>query len=462
MPTYWSDRGEAVMDGEPPVWVWGGIPGERAEVRTRKSGQHRQYVVFERTEQPSPHRVEPPCDRFTSCGGCPWMHLDVIGQADARVSRVQEVFDAERIPVQVSPLVASPDGLQDFRHVSKLLAGVSDQGNYRLGAPARFSRRIVSIPECNVLTPELRAVTLAAAHAMIDLDVRPFHEGRGLLRYLQARQSRETGKILLTIVAGYRARILDRFAEAIMAAVPQVSGAHLHINERDDNNIFDRDEEGLVRTQVIFGDAHLEERVGDALVRVGPSDFFQTNPGVGELLVQHVLDSAKLDKGVPVVDLYCGVGGTTLNAAKRTEWALGVEVNSVAIQHARAAASSQVIPAEFLAGSVDEVLESQHKRLSGMRPVVLVNPARRGLEEGVGQAIRGLNPRRLVYTSCSPRNLARDLAGFVAEGWTVESVVPFDMFPNTQHVEVVATLVPADAGEGVTRRAPRRRTVKRR
>lgn len=462
-PTLWSDKGEAIMDGEPPVWVWGGIPGETAQVQTRRSGQNRQYVVFKGTEQASEHRVEPPCGRYTACGGCPWMHVDAVGQADARVGLVQRAFDNEDIRVQVQDLVTVPDGLQNFRHVSKLVCGVSDRGNYRLGAPGRFNRRIVSIPECNILTPALREVTLAATHAMIDLDVRPYVHGEGgLLRYVQVRQSLETGNILVTLIGAYRARILDRMAEAVSSKVPAVVGVHLHVNEREDNNIYDRDEEGLVPTYRIFGQETLTERVGQAKVQVGPTDFFQTNPAIGRLLVDEILEQAKLADGVPVLDLYCGVGGTTLNAAKVSGWALGIEGNATAIAHARAAAASQVIPAEFVAGSVDEVLAAQSKRLAELRPVVLVNPARRGLEEGVGAAIRALRPRRIVYTSCNPKALARDVAGFVEEGWSVTSVKPFDMFPNTQHVEVVAVLLPPEGEDVQGKRAPRRRVVKKR
>ena len=462
-PTSWSDKGEAVMDGEPPVWVWGGIPGESAYVQTRRSGQNRQYVVFKGTDEPSKNRVEPPCTRYTACGGCPWLHVDGPGQADARVSLVQRAFDGENISVQVQDLVSVPDGLENFRHVSKLVCGVSDRGNYRLGAPGRFNRRIVSIPQCNILTPTLREVTLAATHAMIDLDVRPYVHGEGgLLRYVQVRQSLETGDVMVTLIGAYRARILDRMAETIASKVPAVIGVHLHVNEREDNNIYDRDEDGIVPTYVIFGKETLTEKVGQVKVQVGPTDFFQTNPAVGRLLVDEIIEQAKLSDGVPVVDLYCGVGGTTLNAAKITGWALGIEGNTTAIAHARAAAGSQVIPAEFVAGSVDEVLEAQQKRLAELRPVVLVNPARRGLEEGVGAAIRLLRPRRIVYTSCNPKALARDVAGFVEEGWSVTSVKPFDMFPNTQHVEVVAVLLPPEGDDVQGKRAPRRRTVKKR
>ena len=309
-PTWWSDKGEAVVDGEPPVWVWGGIPGESAQVQTRRAGQNREYVVFKGTQAPSKHRVEPPCVRYVACGGCPWLHVDGPGQADARVSLVQRAFEGENIQVQVQDLVTVPDGLENFRHVSKLVCGVSDQGNYRLGAPGRFNRRIVTIPSCNILTPLLRQVTLAATHAMIDLDVRPYVQGEGgLLRYVQVRQSLETGNVLVTLVVAYQARILDRMAEAISSKLASVVGVHLHVNEREDNNIYDRDEDGIVPTVRIFGQETLTERVGQVKVQVGPTDFFQTNPAVGHLLVDEIIEQAKLADGVPVVDLYCGVGG---------------------------------------------------------------------------------------------------------------------------------------------------------
>ena len=160
------------------------------------------------------------------------------------------------------------------------------------------------------------------------------------------------------------------------------------------------------------------------------------------------------------MDLYCGVGGFALAAASRSSWALGVESNGGAVRRARETASAGNIPAEFVHSEVLEALPALERRLEGLRPVVVVNPARRGLEEGVLEGISKLNPSKVIYVSCNPKAMARDLADAVKTGWKIGRVVPYDMFPNTSHVEVVAELEPVRSGDGPSRRMPLRKVVR--
>ena len=460
-PDYWGARGEAVVRGkQKPLLVWQGIPGETARVEIRQRGNHQSYAQWVESDRPDDFRVEPQCARFHPCGSCPLMHLDPDGQRDARRELVLYALRGEGLDdVKVGQVVPSPDGDEDFRHVIKLIAGYSDRGRPQLGAPGRFTRRVVPIPECHVVHPALRELTRAAAHHMIDLDVRPFDGERGLLRYIQARRSRKTGRILVTLVARYDTRVLYRYAERIALACEDVVGVHLHINERHDNAIFERDEEGEVRTMRLMGETFLTDSLLGVDYHIGPADFFQTNPSMAEVLYQDAIDATGAQDGVPIVDLYSGVGGFALALAGVTGWAVGVESNASAVRRARQAASSQRVPAEFLRSEVADALPGLKKRLANRRPVVIVDPARRGLEADVALGVLALDPRRIVYVSCSPKSLARDLAKFTARGWTVESVQPYDMFPNTPHLELLCVLNPPDGGEAPVGRGPRRRVV---
>jgi len=461
-PSFWSPRGEAVCPGEhKPLLVWQGIPGDQCRVEVRGRGQQQVYSHWVTSREPDARRVEPACDRFHPCGGCPLMHVTVEAQHDARTWLVVDALEREGVgDVEVLPMKASPDGETDFRHVLKLLAGYSDRGRPQLGAPGRFTRRVVPIPDCHVVHPDLRMLTKSAAHQMIELDVRPFDGERGLLRYIQARRSRKTGELLVTLVVNYDARIVSTFAEAIARTVDKVVGVHVHVNERSDNAIFERDEEGEIHTRRLLGEDFLVESLAGVDYHVGPTDFFQTNPSVAEVLYADVVAAAE-GEGVPVVDLYSGVGGFALALAPKTGWALGVESNAGAVRRARQAASAGRVPAEFVRGVVEEVLPDLCKRLEGRRPVVVVDPARRGLEGAVAKGILELHPRRVVYVSCSPRSLAKDLSEFLERGWTVHSLQPYDMFPQTAHVELVAVLDPPDADDLPAKRAPRRRVVSR-
>lgn len=463
-PVRWLPRGEALVEGQYPLVVWSGIPGETCRVRIEHRGHNQTYAVWLDAEPRHEHRVDPPCDRYRLCGGCPMMHLSETGQQTAHRQRVgAALHDAGLHDVTFGRWHASPDGLEDFRHVIKLGFGRSDRGRTRVGAWGRRTRQIIPIPKCNVAHPALNRTMNALAHHTIELDIWPWEPetGRGCLRAAVLRVSRATGEVHVTLVAGQHNNRLADLAEAIVMGVSEVVGVAVHYNGAPGNNIFEHDEDGVIGVRHLEGKGILVERLGEVEYDIGPGDFFQTNPAMAEVLYERTLLGMKLEKEVPVVDLYSGVGGIALQAARITGWALGIEEIDGAVLRARESARRQHIPAEFVAGDVGEILPEVAKRVADARPVVSVNPARRGLEPGVVEHILALRPRTIAYISCNPRALARDLVAFKEAGFTVAPLELFDMFPNTAHVEVLAILESPDAGADAVGRAPRRRRVSR-
>jgi 23S rRNA (uracil1939-C5)-methyltransferase len=463
-PRAWNSRGEAVdFTQRPRIAVWRGIPGERASVKVVYRGQNRIQARWIRSEKPDESRVVPPCDRYDLCGGCPLMHLDATGQADARWEIVRGQLDLVGLQdVPVEGLVPSPDGLTEYRTSLRLVVGHSDHGAVRIGAPGRGTRRPIPIPQCLVVSEDLRRLMRTLAGRVIDLEIWPYDEGRGLLRYVVARQSRATGEILLTLVAGQKDRILNQLADELTQRIDQLVGVHLHLNDEPGNSFFDRDEMGEVRTRNLLGQDTIVDRLAGVEFRIGPGDFFQTNPAMADRLMRDVITLVEPEEGLPIIDAYSGVGGFALALAQHTGWSLGIEELGGAVRRARNSASAQRIPAEFLHAPVAQALGDLGRRLTGRRPVVIADPARRGLEPGVVQAIHELNPERVILVSCNPAALARDLAEFRELGWQIERVRPYDMFPNTPHVELVTRLRPPDGGaRGPLGRGPRRRKVRR-
>lgn len=463
-PAEWTFRGETgVHTRHGPLVIWGGIPGEASDVKILHEGQNRAYGSWQHAETPHPHRVEPKCGRYHLCGGCPLMHLTPEGQRDARRTLVRQALEAEELgQVPVSEVKPCPDGEEDFRWVIKLGVGYSDHGRLRVGAWGRRTRNIIPIPQCHVAAPVLRRVMGQVAHHVIEAELEPYNPETddGVIRAIVLRGSRARNEVLVTFVVGRRVKRLHDVAEAV-AAAGEVVGVVVHVNYEEGNAIYTRDEEGAVRTRTMGGRPYLEEVLGDVTYRIGPGDFFQTNPAMAEVLYADVLKELALEEGTPFVDLYCGVGGLALQAARTTGWALGVEGLEGAVSSAREAAARQKIPAEFHVGDVGEVATELAPRLAPTRPVVSVNPSRRGLEEGVVDAVLALKPRRLAYISCNPRALARDLMAFQKGGMRVQRVDLFDMFPQTAHVEAVAYLVPEQPDDGVSRRAPKRKVLPR-
>lgn len=391
------------------------------------------------------------------------MHLDPAGQARARTQIVRDALAEARLgSVEVGPLVPCPDGRAGFRHVVKVGFAMSDTGRIKIGAWGRNNREIVPIPQCVVAAPILRKTMISLAHHTIEFGIEPWDTGRrrGVLRSAVLRASRTTGEVLVTLVAGRRDRVLNDLAEELARSVNAVVGVWLHLNDGVGNAIYQRDDQGVVGVLPLVGKECIEERLNDITYRIGPGDFFQTNPSVAEVLYSRTLDRLNLSEGDAVIDLYSGVGGLALQAAKRTGFALGVEEVDGAVTRARESARLNRLPAEFLQGQVLEVAPELTKRFAGTGPKVIVDPARRGLEDGVIDAILALSPSAIAYVSCNPRSMARDLSVFAARGWRIGMVEPFDMFPHSPHVECVVTLEPPVGAEVPSRRAPKRQLAR--
>ncbi len=466
----WTPKGEVEVYGpdrpqhRKQLVFFGGIPGERAQVKVTSVGKNRAYGFWVDSEQPSPVRVTPPCEKFGPCGGCPLMHVTPKAASEIKRDMMANTLrEAGLGDVPIGKWHDCPDGQENFRHVVKIGWGRSDKGRIRLGAWGRNQRHIIPIPHCNVATPTLRRAMNALAHHAIEMELWPWERqtGAGVMRSAVLRQSRTTGEIMVTLIAGKRIRQLTDYAEAIANGVSEVVGVWLHVNDDPGNSIYVRDGDGVLGVRALCGKATIDEELNGIRYGIGPGDFFQTNPSVAEVLYARTIERLQLEEGVPVLDLFCGVGGFALQAARVTGWALGIEDIDSAVQRAREAARrNEIRGAEFLSDRVDLALPDLQKRLGKKRPVITVNPPRRGLEPSVIEGMLALNPRKIAYISCGARALARDLAIFRTAGFDIGEVELFDMFPNTAHYESLTVLTAPDA-DSVTSRAPRRKVVRK-
>lgn len=390
------------------------------------------------------------------------MHLNASGQADAHWDIVRQALDGENLQsVSITNHYPSPDGLSDFRYVVKLGVGLSDHGHLRVGAWGRGTRNIIPIPKCTVAAPILRRTMNSVAHFVIEHNLQPYNPTteEGILRSVVLRASRTTGEVMVTLIAGQRERKLLDFAEELAQNAVEIAGIWLHVNPDPGNAIFTRAPSGDIVIRRLVGNPIITEQIGDITYDIGPGDFFQTNPSTAKILYDRALERLELTKESAFLDLYCGVGGLALQAAKTAGWVLGVEEADGAVQRARDAARKNNLSIDFISERVIWAVEDIKKRMNGLVPVISVNPARRGLEEGVVDAIVALNPSKVAYISCNPRAMAEDLCKFVEHGFEIGDVEVFEMFPNTAHMECLVVLTNPKAGES-KRRVPKRRVAR--
>lgn len=427
-PDAWSSRGEALGPSQAPkgprrIRVFGGIPGEDAEVERVGHGAHEAYAIWRASPTPAASRVAVPCPQYVACGGCPWMHLDAAAAREARRGLIVEALAAMALgPGGVDPVVPCPDGDAGYRTVVKLVAKDTPAG-VRFGGYGRHSHDVVPVTDCLALHPRLRQFTRRD----------PIPAPPGLIRALIVRTSRVDGRLLATLVVRAESRLVD----AIAARLP-ADGVHIHVNPHPGDALLAAD--GATRR--VRGIDTLEERFGDLRLHIGPTDFYQTNPAT----------AARLWADLPLpgdrlLDLYGGVGAVALALALRSRaggaalTVLGVEESPAAVARAQAnvVANRAALPgvdATFVAERMVDFVAPD----GWVGAMVVVDPPRRGLEPGVAERVVALRPDPLVYVSCHPDSLGRDLARLVGLGMRVERVTPYDMFPNTPHVETVVVL----------------------
>ena len=347
--------------------------------------------------------------------------------------------------------------------VSKLVAGRARHGALRLGARNRDGA-IVPIPDCIVTDADLNNLGKQITFLLDRLQIFPYTpKHKSGVRNIVMRKSALNGRILVTIVATRRTFHLESLAEHIAELSFNIQGVHLHLNNEQGNAIFVRDNQGRAKTSVLYGHRTLRERVGGTDYIMGPGDFFQVNLEVAHILRNAVVEFSKRFSKYPMVDLYCGVGFFALELAKVHGWCVGIEMVDAAIWNAKMAAQEQNINAEFITGDVYDEVDIVQQRIGKSSPFIVVDPARRGLEEGVVEEIDAMNPCAVAYVSCSTRSLVRDIERFQALGWKLESCSWYDMFPNTVHVEALALFIPPKSRKlNEMTRIPQKRRVQQR
>ena len=429
--------GLATHDGK-RVLVFDALPGEKVVARVVHAGRHRIITSTLRVLQPSRDRIaRTSCPHYRACQSCALLSWKYEAQLVRKSKRVADALAAypSLFDVELSEVWAAPETL-GYRASAKLVVA-RKRGKGQVGMYRRGSHDVVDIADCPLHHPLINRV---AAVVREELDRRKIsaydtNHRRGLLRYLLVRVSPNYNKAMVTFVTSERNyREVTHLAKWLQRKVPEVISVHQNVNSSSGNVIIGRD------TLKVLGTPDLIDLVGDVRLRLGPTSFLQVHHVQAARIYRLVRDWCDLQAGESALDLYCGVGGISLHLAKKAHQVLGVESVAEAVRHAQANAGMNGFNnCKFVAGDVEALL-AEDLPLTGKLGAVVVNPPRSGCTPQVLTAIATLQPRMLVYVSCHPDSLARDLALLVEQGFHVEQVQPVDMFPQTPHVENVARL----------------------
>ncbi len=429
------------------VFVKGALPGETVKVRIqkRKSG-HAEARLLE-IIKPSPERQQAACPYFEWCGGCTWQSLTYADQLKHKQQIVAESLRhlAGETEIEVRPVLPSE---ADFAYRNKMEFSFSDRrwllpdelGNeeisrdFALGlhVPGTFDK-IIQIDRCLLQSERANRVLELVNRYVQEHGLTPYgiRSHQGFLRFLVIRQSRYNGEVMVNIVTSEEdTDKLRPLAEKLIATYPFVSSVINNINSRPAQIAMGEKE------IVLAGNDHIVEELGGFLFKISANSFFQTNSAQAERLYEQVLRFADIRPDEIVWDLYAGTGTISLFLAQKAKEVIGFELVESAVADAEKNAGEHgVNNARFVGGDLLHKLRDTEPK-----PDVLVtDPPRSGMHEKVVRYIAEMQPERLVYVSCNPTTLARDLA-ILKERYRIEAVQPVDMFPQTYHIETVVKL----------------------
>lgn len=431
--------GEAVgrTDGY-VVFVRGGVPGDRLRVRVTETRARYARGLVEAVVTPSPHRVAAPCPYFGRCGGCRLQHIAYPSQLAFKQKQVQDCLTrlGAAGAFELRLILPAPEAYAYRNKMEFTVAPGDTTAVIGLHEADRYDvvldveRCLLQSETMNTLLDEVRAQVRTRRLSAWE----PASE-RGLLRFVTLREGRHTADAMVNLVAGAPdVEGLGPVAERLKARVPSTASVVLNVNAKKAAVAVGTEE------HVLLGRDHITESLAGLTFQVSASSFFQTNTIQAERLFGLVIEACELRGSETVLDLYSGTGAISLLLARRCRHVYGIEVSAAAVADAvRNARSNAIENATFLAGEVRHVLPTL--RGDGVRPdVAVADPPRAGFHPKALSALIALAPARIVYVSCNPATLARDVGDLLRHGYRLEWVQPVDMFPQTPHIEAIARL----------------------
>ena len=426
------------------VFVPFALPGETVKVsinmvkKTYATGKLIDIVT------PADNRIEPTCELYGVCGGCQLQHITYEGQLSLKTQKVKDII--ERIGHQNPNLVKTALGPKEpwaYRNKMQMPVG-GVRGDIQMGFYAMGSHDIVQGTNCPIQDDGNNRIAQICYDIAKELDVEPYdeHTGKGVLRHVIGRIG-QSGWMVILVTATEHLPHQEEWVERITNRIPQMETIVHNVNSKRTNVILGP------TNYVLYGDGTITDHIKDLQFTLSPHSFFQVNPEQTTVLYDQALAYANLEGNETVIDAYCGTGTISLFLAHKAKHVIGIEIVEPAIINARENARRNGYDnTEFIVA--DAAVEMPKLYKAGVRPDVIVfDPIRAGCKEEVLTSAAGMEPKRIVYVSCNPATMARDIEILTHFGYELQEVQPVDMFPMTAHVETVALLSKLDVDKHI-------------
>ena len=412
------------------------VAGEEAEVLVVKAGKRFGYAKVLNLLTRSPYRIESDCPLGHRCGGCAFWHLSYEEELRLKASRVQaQLQRIGGLSIQCEDPIGAPT---PFGYRNKAQFPIRQvKGEPQAGFYAAGSHGIVSGAPCAIQPPIFNEILDETLKFMKKRGIPAYEEQgySGLVRHLYLRRGEATDEILVCLVVNAQDFPLKRdFAEALRQRFPQIQTVCINYNDKNTNVVLGK------RTETVCGKGYIEDILLGKRYRIAPQSFYQVNRAQTEALYKKAIELAALSGAERVLDLYCGIGTIGLSLAEQCKELVGVEIVPQAIENAKINAKINGIEnAEFFCADAKDAAQ-KFANEGKTFDVIIVDPPRKGCDQQTLDAIIQMAPPTLVYVSCNPATLARDLKILEENGFATVSATPVDLFPRTHHCETVALL----------------------
>lgn len=429
-----SSEGKGVVKvGKDIYFVDGLFIGEEADIQVLYQRAGVYFGKVRKLHVISKDRIQPLCKVCTSCGGCQYQQINYKTQLIYKTKRVKEALSRiGGISHPVLPCIGMDEPYY-YRNKIQMPYGKDRKGNVVYGFFKENSHEIIPVKECKIEDKRAASILWDIKELVKEMNIPIYNEdnGRGILRYVLIRTSYHYDELMVVLVTSLMNFPGQRnFIDALIKRHPEITTVVENVNKRHTNVILGNEE------KVLYGPGHIKDKILDLTFEISAASFFQVNPIQVEKLYKTALDLIKFDEKPIVLDAYSGVGTIGLIAARNASKVISVEINKDAHKNAKENAKrNNVNNIEFYCDDAGTFIE----QYAGQLDIVIMDPPRKGSDERFLSILLNKKPRQIVYVSCDPETLARDLK-YLSTLYEVNYIQPVDMFPMTAHVETIVSL----------------------
>lgn len=419
------------------VFVEGALPGDKIEVRIIKMKKTYGFGKLIRIIEASPMRVTPICPHAKRCGGCQIQHFDYQAQLDFKRKKVEDSIKriGKLTGVTVHPTIGMKEPFY-YRNKAQFPVQMKD-GKVQIGFFAARSHDIIDIQRCYIQDPVNDEIIKVIRKYIETYNIPVYDEEnhKGLIRHILTRTAFQTKEVMACIIINGKDIPHKDKLVAQLTKIPNMKSIVLNHNTQKTNVILGDN------ITTLWGQDFITDYIGDVKFEISPLSFFQVNPMQTKVLYEKALEYAQLNGDEIVWDAYCGIGTISLFLARKAKKVFGVEIIEAAIEDARRNAKiNKINNVEFFIGKAEEIIPTLYEEKGVKADVIVVDPPRKGCDEALLETMVKMQPKRIVYVSCDPSTLARDLKILSEKGYKVDEAQPVDMFGHSVHVETVCLM----------------------